>query len=338
LEQWSDSDDSDDEDDVVVNGNLEVLDNVDGPASAATPTTDRVDIAQSKWETIALTFLESHPSHLTPLLSDNKNEPDDVQISNLGMNYLHFAVLNSSAKIVKKLIANIQAHPYHKDHPERRKALMTALDSSKQNYLEIAIDSDILNPELIQCLLCAENTLVHQTEKNGAKSPMPLHLFIIEVAHRAVSRHKDAKCMPSIADCRAIVDSIVDADPTYTLTCSWSGLECQLFEDGKLKEYATPYQLVSNLYERIELKLSKSPGSEESQKLASLRTAFAELKKLLEELIFRHLQGSEIQYAGFGRGSPQTHTGASKKYHTNTPFQMNVSSLGRPLDVHLCLY
>jgi len=164
LDPYSDSDDEDG----VFNGNVEVSDIVEGPSDTAVQA-NRVDMGQLKWESIALTFLECHPLFLTPLLSETRIEPDRVQIRTKGMNYLHLAVLNSSAKIVKQLIANIQAHQYHKDHPDRQKVLMTALDSSRRNCLEIAISNDVLNAELIQCLLGAEKTLVHQTEKNGVK-------------------------------------------------------------------------------------------------------------------------------------------------------------------------
>jgi len=129
---------------------------------------------------------------------------------------------------------------------------------------------------------------------------MPLHLFIIEAAQRARCQLKDARSLPSKADCCAIVESIVDADPHYALTRSWSGLECHLFQNGRLKDKVTPYQLVSRLHERTTVKVLEC-RPEESQKLLSLQETLVELQKRLEELIFRYLQGSEIQEAGFGK-------------------------------------
>ncbi|KAG4443312.1 hypothetical protein IFR05_001181 [Cadophora sp. M221] len=290
----------DEAEDGMLNGNVTVSNSLSGPSNPTAKTTEPIDAAQSKWETIALIFLECHPLTLTPLLSEEKSEPDLTLLPRRGMNYLHLAVLNSSARIVKQLIANIDEHPYHKDNPQKKKALMTALSSGGQNYLDIAIKNDVLNAELIQSLLGAEKTLVHQTERNGIKSLMPLHLFIIEVARRAGCQPEDARSHPSTEDFCTILKAIVDADPGYVLVHGWSGLQCRLFINGRLDEKVTPYQLVSRLHERVDVKALEFRHGE-SQKLPYLQEILAELKQRLEELIFRYLQGPAIQEAGFDK-------------------------------------
>lgn len=263
-----------------------------------TSDTDQDEIERSKWEAIALGFLRLHSEDLTPLLSE------DVQYSDPPApktNCLHRAVLNSSTTVVKKLIANIQENEYHREHPKALKAMMTVPDSNRRNYLEIALGSDIICAEIVQSLVHAERSLIRQTEKQGVKSAPPLHLFIVETAHRAVGRPDKTRPIPSTDDCCVIVESIIEAEANYILTSTWSGLECELFKDGRLSEHVTPYQLISKICEHVSAQLDNGPPSDRRQRLEKLQLTFEKLKSSVEILIFRYLQGSWIHKAGFGK-------------------------------------